>query len=72
MLVRSSKGRILNAGLTGNALADAYRQLFEWSAEMVKRVEGIPESEVDAAIQEAVDFEREAFAPARRCRSQQS
>lgn len=58
VLVRSSRGRIVKPGLTGDALADAYRQLFEWSADMAKRVEGIPESEIDAAIDEAVDFVR--------------
>ena len=56
VLVRSSKGRILKPGLNGDALSEAYRQLFEWSAEMAKRTEGIPESEIDAAIDEAVDF----------------
>lgn len=58
VLVRSSRGRIVKPGLTGDALADAYRQLFEWSADMAKRVEDIPESEIDAAIDEAVDFVR--------------
>ncbi len=58
VLVRSSKGRILKAGLTGDALEDAYRQLFVWSDEMAKRVEGVPESEIEAAIDEAVDFVR--------------
>ena len=56
LLVRSSKGRILKPGLTGEALDEAYRQMFEWSAEMAKRVEGIPEGEIDEVIDEAVDF----------------
>ena len=58
VLVRASKGRILKPGLAGDALEDAYRQLFEWSAQTAKRADGIPESEIDAAIDEAVDFVR--------------
>ena len=58
VLIRCSKGRILEPGLTGDALAEAYRQLFDWSAEMAKRVEHVPECEIDAAIDEAVDFVR--------------
>ncbi len=58
VLIRSSKGRILKPGLTGDALAEAYHQLSDWTAEMAKRAEGIPESEIDAAIDEAVDFVR--------------
>ncbi len=58
LFVRSSKGRILKPGLTGEPLDEAYRQMFEWSAEMAKRVEGISASEIDAAIDEAVDFVR--------------
>ena len=58
VLIRSSKGRILKPGLTGDALTEAYRQFFDWSAEMAKRVEHVPECEIDAAIDEAVDFVR--------------
>ncbi len=58
VLVRSSKGRILKPGLSGDALAEAYRELFEWSAKTAKRVEGVPEGEIDAAVDEAVDFVR--------------
>jgi hypothetical protein len=58
VLIRSSKGRILKPGQTGDALEDAYRQLFEWSAKTAKKVGGIPEEEIDAAIDEAVDFVR--------------
>ena len=58
LLVRSSQGRILKPGLTGDALSGAYRELFDWSAKMAKRVDGIPESEIDEAIGEAVDCVR--------------
>ena len=58
VLIRSSKGRILKLGLTGDALSEAYRQLFEWSAEMSKRVESVSASELDSAIDEALDFAR--------------
>jgi hypothetical protein len=51
-------GRILKPGLTGEPLDEAYCQMFEWSAEMVKRVEGVPEDEIDSAIDEAVEFVR--------------
>ena len=58
VLVRSSKGRILRAGQTGAALEDAYRQLFDWSDKTGKKVNRIPEAQIDAAIDEAVDFVR--------------
>ncbi len=58
VLVRSSKGRILKPGKTGEALEDAYHQLFNWSAKTAKKVDGIPEQDIDAAIDEAVDFVR--------------
>ena len=58
VLVRSSKGRILKAGQTSDALEGAYRQLFDWSTRTAKKVGGIPDEEIDAAIDEAVDFVR--------------
>ena len=58
VLVRSSKGRLLKAGLTGDALEDAYRQLFDRSAKTAKKADGIPETGIDAAIDEGVDFVR--------------
>ena len=58
ILIRSSKGRILKPGVTGDALAEAYRRLNLWSAEISQRVENVPASEVDAAIDEALDFAR--------------
>jgi hypothetical protein len=44
--------------LIGDALAEAYRQLFDWSAEMSKRVEGVPASEFDTAVEQALEFAR--------------
>jgi len=58
LLVRSSKGHILKPGAKGEARDQAFKRLTEWSAEMAKRVEGIPEAEIDAAIEEAVDSVR--------------
>ena len=58
LLVRASKGHILKPGAKGQARDQAFKRLSEWSAEMAKRVEGIPEAEIDAAIDEAVDFVR--------------
>jgi hypothetical protein len=56
LLIRASKGRILKPGLTGQPLDDAYRQLSDWSAEVANRAAGISAGEIDAAIDEAVDF----------------
>ena len=58
LLVRSSKGRILKPGLKGEERKEAFKRLTAWSMEMAKRVERVPESEVDAAIDEAVEFVR--------------
>ncbi len=58
VLVRSSRGRILKAGFTGEALDDAYRRLFDWSSRTAKKVDGIPDEAIDAAIDEAVEFVR--------------
>jgi len=58
LLVRASKGCILKLALTGEALDEAYRQLFEWSTGMAKRVQGVPQREIDSAIDEAVVFVR--------------
>ena len=58
LLVRASKGSILKPAAEGEARDRAFTRLMEWSDEMAKRVEGVPESEIDAAIDEAVDFVR--------------
>ena len=44
VLVRSSKGRILRQGATGEAREEAFQRLFEWSAATARKVEGVPES----------------------------
>lgn len=56
--VRATKGRIIQRGLEGEELAHAYRQMEAWSDKMAQRVEGVPEHEMDAAINEAVEFVR--------------
>ena len=58
VLVRSSRGRILKSALTGDALADAYRQFFERADATSRRAEAASQSEIDAAIDEAVNFVR--------------
>lgn len=58
LLVRASKGSILKPGAKGEARDQAFTRLTQWSAEMAKRVEGVPEEEVNAAIDEAVDYVR--------------
>ena len=58
VLVRSSNGRILKLGLTGDALDNAYRHLFEWSAKTATKANETSETEIDDAIDEAVDFVR--------------
>ena len=44
--------------LTGDALVEAYRELFDWSAEMAKRVDGVPSKKLDSAVDEALEFAR--------------
>ena len=58
VLIRSSKDRILKAGLNGDALTGAYRRFFERADATARKAEGVPDSEIDAAIDEAVDFVR--------------
>ena len=58
ILVRSSKGRILKPGLSGDALTEAYQRFFERADATAQRAEGVPDSEIDAAIDEAVEFVR--------------
>ena len=58
VLIRSSKGRILKQGATGEDREAAFQRLFEWSAATARKVECIPESEIDSAIDEATDFVR--------------
>ena len=56
--VRASKGSVVKSGLTGDARDAAFRDLFELIERTSKRVEGVPEEEIDAAINEAVDYVR--------------
>ena len=58
VLIRSSKGRILKQGLTGDALTEAYQRFFERADATARKAEGVPESEIDAAIDEAVEYVR--------------
>jgi hypothetical protein len=58
LLVRTSKGHIVKPGLTGEALNQAYQDLREWSDEVARRVDGVPQVELEAAIDEAVDHVR--------------
>lgn len=58
LLVRSSKAQIVQRGLTDEALDKAYEELHQWTSEMAKRVQGVPETEIEAAIDEAVDHVR--------------
>ena len=58
LLVRASKGSILKPGAKAEARDQAFMRLTTWSEEMAKRVEGVPEAEIDAAIDEAVDYVR--------------
>jgi hypothetical protein len=56
--VRTSRGQILKEGLSGNAREQAFQALFERIKTTAGRVQGIPEEEIDAAIDEAVDYVR--------------
>ena len=58
VLIRASRGRILKPGLTGEALTDAYERFYERVDATARRAEGIPDGEIDEAIDEAVDFVR--------------
>lgn len=56
--IRTSKGRILKHAPTGAAREDAFRQLFGSLDRMANRAAGSPEAEIDALIDEAVDYVR--------------
>lgn len=58
LLIRSSKGRLLKPGLTGDALMEAYQRFFERADATARKAEGVPDSEIDAAIDEAVEYVR--------------
>ncbi len=56
--VRTSRGQILKEALTGDARDQGFRNLFDRIKKTARRVEGVPEEEIDAAIDEAVDYVR--------------
>jgi hypothetical protein len=58
VVLRASKGYIVSEGLTGDAREQAFRRLFERIDKTAKRADGVPEEEIDAAIDEAVDYVR--------------
>ncbi len=58
VLVRTSKDRILKPALTGQARANAFSELAHFQREMQRRVQGVPEAELDAAFEEALNFVR--------------
>ena len=43
---------------TGDARDTAYRRLLEFGDNLAQRVKGVPEEEIDAVIDEAVDYVR--------------
>jgi hypothetical protein len=56
--VRTSKGRLIQQAPAGKVREEAFDRLFDRIARTAKRVEGIAEEEIDAAIDEAVDLVR--------------
>jgi hypothetical protein len=57
-LIKTSRGRILKHAATGEAYDEAFRQFLALGDELARRAEGMPDSEIDAAIDEAVDYVR--------------
>lgn len=56
--VRTSKGHLIREAVTGQAREDTFQKLFERIDTTAKRAEGVSEEEVNAAIDEAVDYVR--------------
>ncbi len=56
--VRTSKGQLLKEALTGDAREEAFRNLLDRIKRTARQVEGVPEEEIDAAIDEAADYVR--------------
>lgn len=56
--VRAFKGTIVKPAPTGEARDEAYRRLRARIDETAKRAEGVPEEEIDAAIDEAAEYVR--------------
>jgi hypothetical protein len=56
--VETWKRRVLNEAATGEERERAYRGLCGLMDRTAKRMEGVPEEEIDAAIDEAVEYVR--------------
>jgi hypothetical protein len=56
--VRTSKGRILKEAPTGEVREELFRRLYERIDQTAKLAEDVPEEDIDAAIDEAVDYVR--------------
>jgi len=56
--VRAFRGNIIKPTATGEARRDAFRRLRSRIDETARRVQGVPEEEIDAAIDEAADYVR--------------
>jgi hypothetical protein len=56
--VRTSKGRLLKQALTGDAREQTFQRLFDRIDRTAAKAEDVPAEEVEAAIDEAVDFVR--------------
>ena len=56
--VRSSKGQLIKEAATGQAREDAFQKLFERIDTTSSHADGVSEEEIDAAIDEAVDYVR--------------
>lgn len=56
--VRAFKGDIAKQAPTGEARAEAFRRLRARIEQTAKSTQGVPEAEMDAAIDEAVDYVR--------------
>lgn len=55
---RRARGRLIREGATGEAREEIFRRLFERIDNTAARASGVPDSEIDAAIDEAADFVR--------------
>jgi hypothetical protein len=56
--VETWTGQVVKHAATGEAREEAFRGLFELMDRTAKRAEGIPDEEIDAAIDEACDYVR--------------
>ncbi len=56
--VRSSAGRILKPGLSGEALEAAYRQFYARVDDTARKAERLAESEIDDIVNEAIEAVR--------------